>query len=213
MARITYVKKAQASKFKRVCEACHEEIVPGQPYKWTAPGGIGARKRFRHSTPECNTGWTRAQMSSSKMGTAWDAQDAAYAALDAIDASDYIGEEDGKATFNGDSLVSDVEAILQDCASGAEECAADYQDGIDALPEPLQYGPTAEESQEKIDHLESWGSDLESWSPSNSDFDPDDVDPSEPGEDPDDDAVRDAFDDWVQEVLSDARDVVDQLEY
>ena len=216
MARVTYVKSARASKKERTCGACHKPVTAGQSYRWAAPGGIGARKLFRHAIDECNKQFRRSELSSSKMGAVWDAQDDAESNLGALSVDDFIS--DGE--FDSSGFDNAVQEILQEAASAAEECASDYQDGIDSMPDALQDGPTAEESREKIDALEQWQQELESWSTSET-FEPperDEVD--EPNDDTDEDreaewldTLRGAAEEYAENVIAEAIEALSELGY
>lgn len=182
-----------ARKPQGSCQSCGEPIHQGQPYKW-----IKSRygpKQVRHGA--C-PGWRPSEMTNAKYATALAAQESANDALDALDASSY----DDPADF-----VSAIEDILNDCASDGEECRDDYQDGIDSMPDALQ--DSAYEAQEKVDNLESWVDTLQGWSPSQDE--PDEVDDPELDADEVTDAVREAFADWAQTVLDEAREAVEDL--
>lgn len=209
MARITLVQKAR--KDQGSCESCGNPINAGDSYRWCAPGGIGARKRKRHAT--CPV-WRPSELSSSKMVTAWAARESAEDALDALNVAQFISTDDGE--FDADGFIAEVRGILEEVANAAEECASDYQDGIDALPEQLQEGPTAEESREKVEALEEWQSELESFDPSN-DWDAPERDVTPDGDDEPDDEYAERFaeaaDEWAQEVIDEARSVLDEFAY
>lgn len=178
--RIHHVNKARKDQGR--CESCREEITAGQGYRYIAPRYGGKRKR--HAT--CPV-WRQSEMTSGKIATAYAAQEGGHDSLEALEPP----TPDTLAAF-----VDDVKAILEEVATGADECSADYQDGFDNMPENFQNGPTGEEIQEKIDYLESWAEELRQWEPDDdwTDVDPDDVET------------------WAEDVLSAAGDVIDSLE-
>lgn len=191
--RTNHVSKAR--KGQGTCESCRQEIAKGQAYKW-----IKSRygpKRSRHA--DCPS-WRPSEMTGSKMATAYAAQEGGHDDLDAIDAS-LVND-----AATAEAFVDDVKAALAAVAEGGNECAGDYQEGIDNLPDSLQDGPTAEESREKIDALEQWASDLEDWTP--------DAEWSDAVDDiEDDDERQDAISEWTSEVIDNARAAIDGLEY
>lgn len=215
MARITLVNKAR--KDQGTCESCREPIPAGSSYRWCAPGGIGARKRKRHAS--CPV-WRPSELSSSKMVPVWAAVEDAEEALGGVHASDYISTEGlDEPEFDSSGYIDAVRSIVEEVASSCEEVASDYQDGIDALPEQLQYGPTAEESQEKISALEDFQSACEGFDPSD-DWDPPSRESVE-APDVDDAEVDDRFldeftsaaEEWAQSVVDEAESVLGEFSY
>lgn len=210
--RINRVNKAR--KAQRDCEKCHKPIGVGDSYQWVK--SRYGPKRVRHST--CPS-WRQSELTSSKLATAYAAQEAAHDALDALDALGYISiADDGEPEFDADGFVSEVREIVGECESAAEECGYEYQEGIDNMPENLQYGDVAEAMREKVDALESWGSECSMFDPSAS-FDPDShlADVGFWGDEGvDQERYRSeyegAVEDFAQEVIDEARDMVDSLE-
>ena len=85
----------------------------------------------------------RSQLSNSKMGPVWDAQDS----FNVADAE----------------TVEDIKSAIEDVKTAAEEAKSDYEEGLENMPPGLQEGPTGQDIQEKIEALDSWISDLDSF--------------------------------------------------
>lgn len=227
MARITTVASARASKKSRVCMRCREDITVGQSYQWVQANRYAPRLN-KHT--DCSPGFKPSEYTSSKIATAYAGQEAAHDALDALDVEQYR-TDDTDTVFDAESFMADVQAALDEAATGAQECAADYQDGLDAMPEGLQYGDVGSEIQEKIDTLESYESDVQSfdytgdaWSDmldavksehepeADDESDDDGLDDTDTLDDELLDAISDAWNEWTQGVLDEAREAVDALE-
>ena len=143
MARITNVQHAQkATK----CGRCGVTIaakdraagVLGDPYRWAKPrAGKFARgaKLVRCMATTCN--FRPSEMTSSKMGTIYDAQ-----------------EEFG---LTGEASVGDIRSALEEFAGVVNEVAQEYRDSASNIEEG--FGHTTSQSEE----LESKADDLEGW--------------------------------------------------
>lgn len=117
----------------------------------------------------------------------------------------------GRLVRSGGTLVVDgrkraMVERLEAAAEAGHATAEDYQDGLDALPESLR--DSAYETEEKMEAVEQWASDLDSWSPSAEWTGPE----FEDGEELEDDAVVEAAERFVEEVLGEAQDAIDALE-
>lgn len=186
MPRIETVKKAR--KAQGVCESCGNGILAGAGYRFIKARYGPIRKRHL----ECPS-WRLSEMTTSKMATAYAAQESGHDAIDAIE----VPEPDaGNFKGEAESLVSELKTILEEVANGYNECASDYQEGLDNMPDQLQDGDVGQQIQEKIDGLESAAQDLESWDPQD----------DEPGEDQ-------SFEEWANDVMQEARDAIDALEF
>lgn len=175
--KISTVKSAR--KDQGQCEICRGAIKVGDGYRSIKPRFGVKRKRCMN----CPV-WKPSEMTNSKIATAYAAQEDANAMLDAMDV-----DEDNSA------FVSNVQSILIQCAEGGEECKSDYEESLDNMPEGLQEGDSGQAIQEKIDLLDGWIQDLESWSPSS----------EEPIEGQD-------RDEWTNEVVDEAREIIGSLE-
>jgi hypothetical protein len=135
--RINRVKKAR--KDQGNCSGCGKPVKKGDGYKWIK-SRFGPRKikcdecRFRPS-----------ELTSSKMGAIWDAQEDTREAIAGWDGED----------------VQDLKSILEEFAEVVREVGQEYSEAADNMPENLQYSPVAEECREKGEELEGWASDLE----------------------------------------------------
>lgn len=147
--RVHYVKNARKAKKKRTCR-CGHVIQPGESYKWAEPRYGGMKYWCQDHSPK------RSELTSSKLGPLYDAQDD-------FDVSEATSAEE-------------ISEALQSVADTAREVAEEYQEGIDNMPEGLQEGDVAQQSQEKIEALESYANELESWDPSDvEEFDEDEA--------------------------------------
>lgn len=175
--RVHYVGKARAARTPRRCISCGHEVQPGEPYKRAEP-------RYGPMLIWCASCTPRAsQMTSSKLSTV------------------YAAQEDFASEIEGLDNAADIEAALVTVAEAAEEVAQEYQESIDAMPEGLQEGPTAEEMREKIDLLEGYAQDLQAWSP----------DEDDPREDDEEDPSEEDVETYLDTIRSSAQDAVDAL--
>lgn len=134
--RVHYVKSARKAKKARTCR-CGHTVQPGEPYKWAEPRYGGMKYWCKNHSPK------RSELTSSKLGSVYDAQDD-------FDVSDATSAED-------------IQDALRTVAETATEVADEYQESIDAMPEGLQEGHVAEEMREKIDALQEYSNNLDSW--------------------------------------------------
>lgn len=144
MARVTHVKKAQASKKARRCTRCGTEIKPGDSYRWFATriGRSSQRKNF------CSGCQIRPsdQTSSHHLQTLYSATE---------------GAED--ALCGDDLSLSDIADILRSCGEAVKEVGEGYQESADAIEEGFGHSTyQSEEIAEKAQELETFGDDLDS---------------------------------------------------
>ena len=196
--RVNYVKSARKAKGERKCGRCGKAIEVGMAYRYAEPRY--GPKMIRCA--ECPT-FRPSELTGSKIATAYAAQEAAEDTLNGLDLTvdtesdddEHEHREPSEVADDVQALVDDIKAALEECADGAEECRDDYQDGFDSMPEGLQQGDTGQQVEERIDALDTWADELRG-------FDPDGWDPDE-GTSPDD---------YLQDVLSEAIDLVNNLE-
>jgi len=136
--RINHVQKARKDQGK--CGVCEREIKVGDAYKWIKPryGGKKIRCEFCQFRPS--------EMTSSKMGIVYDAQE------DAL-------EEIGKWC---DEDAADLQEILNRFAETVREVSEEYQESCDNIRDTFSDSPTADECEEKANELDSWASEIES---------------------------------------------------
>ena len=120
--------------------------------------------------------------------------------------------------ITGCTIPSEFESIRDDLVSELEDLRDETQDRLDNMPESLQYSPTGELLQERIDRLEDAISDLEDID----DFE--DADPEDFEDDRDDydsdEEFQDALNDWIyetndeksDEIISDLQDALDSAD-
>lgn len=132
MARAHYVKRA-----RKAVPAAGIEV--GDSYYWW---------KFRHGGKH----YSRTAPKQSQL-TQSDKKSRAYAA------SEDLYEYSSAITDSDDT--SDIESRLEEIASEIRDIAQEYRDAKDAMPENLQYSPTAELCEENADALESWADEVE----------------------------------------------------
>jgi len=137
--RVNHVKACRKSPGE--CGACGKVIEIGQPYKW-------AKGRYTAKKIRCEKCLFKpSDLTSSKMGTIYDAQEDAQKNIDGWDG------EDGS--------VDDLRSALEELASVVNEVAEEYRDSASSVNDVVQNNPMAEEWEEKADSLESWAGELE----------------------------------------------------
>lgn len=144
MARVTHVKKAQASKSPRRCTKCGTEIKVGDPYKWFANriGRMSMRKNFCASCPIRQSD----QTTSGNLQTLYGAIEAAE---DAMASAVELTLDDGAQ-------------ILRDAAEGVREAAGMYEESADNMESGFGHETSmSEEIREKQNDLESFAEELE----------------------------------------------------
>lgn len=173
------------------CSGCKQEssvIAPGEEYyEWHPRNGPPGRRHVKCGYPR------RSMLSGSKLGTLWDAQDDANEQIDAwapeIDSPDY----------------SDVKSALESVAEAARDVGQEYADGIQNMPDALQYSPTAEAMQQCADDCEAYADALDGWSPDEEEPDLPEGLPDDDGFDENESDRTKAFEEWVEAVKDSAR--------
>ena len=138
MASLHHVKKSNAGKPIK-CGECEKEIAPGTMYYWWAFFRGPRFVRCEEHKPRPS------QLINSKMAPAYGAIETAEAAINKAGAT-----------------IEDIAAALEECAGEIEAVRDDYQEGYDNMPDFAQNGATGEDSQNKIDELENFASNLNS---------------------------------------------------
>ena len=201
MARVTFVKKAQASKNARVCRTCNQPIEVGMAYKWFATriGRSSIRKNYHSGCNIPRSAFT----TSDKLADLYDAQDS-------------IDKAYGK---------EDIAAALEDAADVADDVASRYEESADNIVEGFGHETMqSEEIREKAEAATAWGDVLRDAQSEIESLDESDLDESDleaqvenemESEDEDDDvAVRERIvEDMLAEVARDkANDASSELE-
>lgn len=176
------------------CEQCGTEIRKGDLYQWMK--GFRGPKRKRCAA--CPT-WTTAQRETGPLASAYEAQEVAHAALDALTLDSYDPYADGiDQNEVWSKIVDDIKTILSDCAEQAASTIEQFEESLDNMGEGLSQGPTGQDIEEKKDTVQGWIDDsLENWSPEDEAPQPD------TGEEPED---------WFEGIIEQARTAVDELE-
>lgn len=133
--------KTKTARKQARCNFCQDPIKPGQKYySWSFRNRLGPgtkmRKHVEHGSPKAS------ELTRSKMGGAYAANEAAEEAIAKADTPD------------------DIASALRDCANAIEEVQNDYQEGLDNKPEGLRDADT--ETQDKIDQLSEFADSLNS---------------------------------------------------
>jgi hypothetical protein len=180
MARAHLKTKNKAGQPYNCCR-CAGKIVAGEKYyEWKFRYGGQYRQHASHGSPK------QSQLTQSKMS-------GVYAAVET--AEDNIDQAD---------CAADIAAALNDCASGVGDVRDEYQSGIDNMPEGLQQGSVAQESQEKIDALQEFCDNLESVA---SEIESE----SEPEETENDETLDEVKADWLEGLRQQAHDALAEL--
>lgn len=157
MARVTYVKKSQ--KDQGNCRRCGKAIKCGEPYFWFANriGGSSIRKNYCADHRPRMSDTTTSKMSS------------VYAARENVDDIVQAASGDWKA------YAESLSEALNEAAQTSRDVAEEYRDGVSNMPEGLQQGSIAQESEEKADALDSWADALENAAAELDGFEPDEA--------------------------------------
>jgi len=99
--------------------------------------------------------------------------------------------------LRNEATPEDLQSMVEEIVSDIQQLGEDCQEKLDNMPEQLQYAPTGEMLQERIDGCEQWASDLESV-----DFDTD----------IDEDEIRQEIRDEMEQELEDDEDEIDETE-
>ncbi len=138
--RVHVVKAAQLVPIPRVCGECNREIEVGELYRWIKPRIGGKRYRcFRHQ-------FRPSHLAGGRYAEALATQE---------------GLDDDFRQFRVDGDLDELETAVQHAVEEARRIAEEYEDGIANMPDSLQDGPTAQESQERADRLNEWADELE----------------------------------------------------
>lgn len=141
MARVYTIQKARASKHKRFCCNCRQEVQVGERYRY-------ADLKTGTYTSTTRIWCFRCQPKQSQL-TVNDRMVQLYTAQE--DLQDFL-----KQFNNGDIEVSDLESAFNDVADSIEEVADSYEESIENMPENLQYSAQADEMREKADSVREW---------------------------------------------------------
>lgn len=186
------VKQGVKAQKGYTCEACGKPIEPGTLYQWKK--GFRGPKATRHDT--CPS-WSQSERTSGPLADAYAAQENAHSALDEMELVKYMTDPTDFSTVDFGDVVGDVRSILEECANEAEPAKDGTQESFDNMPEGLQQGDTGQMLEERIDMLESWMDTLTEW--------------SAPADEPEE-HTEEAVEEWYEELINDARGVIDELE-
>jgi hypothetical protein len=149
MARTHDVKARRVGKkgaYELRCNYCGQPIEIGQPYKYfTMKMSYGGVKKSYHA--HCKI--PPSHRTTSRLGEIWDAQ----AALD----------------FSECNTEEDCQGVLNDLAETVRSVAEEYSDSVSSMEEGFGHSTyQSEELQERVELLEGWADQLESFQSSES---------------------------------------------
>lgn len=170
------VNEVQHARKPQTCGKCGAEVKKGDPYRWLKPRYGG--KKIRCEKSDCRFRDSD-KTSSDKLARIYDARDSAHDQIDAWEGED----------------TTDLESILEECATEAREVADEYREAASAWNDQ---GP-GEEWNEKADEIEGWADSMESVS-------------FEDYEKPDDAKAGDTEEraEWRDEQRQTARDTIEE---
>jgi hypothetical protein len=183
LATIHNVKRAQKSQGS--CGSCGTEVNAGDPYLWYTVGFRSGFKRVRCTKPECYP--RPSDRESSKLASIYSAQENAESSIASLD--------------NPDSLVDDIETILNELADEITAVAEEYREAAVNPNTGVTFNTDAEE---RADTLESGADELRSFSP--------DSEMPEVDEGEDETTIAEAKLDWIEEVKAEAIDAINSME-
>lgn len=199
-----YTKTARAAQTARLCRYCGKEIEVGHIFhQWQKRYG---GKQYCHVA----CGFPRPSwLSGRKTAVIEDMILDVSKELDEWDASLMDALEDGKPA---DSVEipgwDDLAEMLSPLSEAANEVADEYEEGVDNLPESLQYGSQAEAMRDVAERLREWAYQFDSYQPNENTV----VDlPDREEYDDDDSWLADAesiFDDAVTALRDEAKDAL-----
>lgn len=205
-----YTKTAnKGAKKPRTCTHCHQPIEAGQKfYQWCprATRSGSGYNRFRHVS--CGTPRQSELFPFNKMAPLWDAQADAEGAITLV-------AVDEMRDFA--AAVTEIKDAVQSVADAAREIGGEYGESADNIESGFGHETyQSSELREKADALEAWADELEQWDPSQdepdlSEFEMDDEIDDADDQEAYDAAVDEAVDGWLDEVKSEASDVISEI--
>lgn len=140
------VKNVQKCRKEQMCGHCAASIKVGQAYRWWAlkTGPRSSRKFVRCMDLKCAP--KPSEMTTSKMGTIYDAQRSI------------------EESINGADDVAEIGVLMSNFAMVVREVADEYRESADAIESG--FGHSTEKSDElaqRADDLEAWADDCESF--------------------------------------------------
>jgi len=179
---------ARASKFARTCDKCSKPIEVGQRHHhWSFRYG---GTYYRH----VDCGYPRpSDLTQSKLASVYAAREDAE---DTLEGLEFVAGE-----TQGSDIIDEINEALNSVAEAAREVADEYRE---AAVNPNTGATFNTDAEERADELDSYVDNLESWSASAGD-DPDVED------DMSADERQDACDSWLEEVVGEAQDALQEL--
>lgn len=193
MPRVTlHTRSSRVTKRPYICTGCRSEIEPGQKYyEWERRYGGPQRRHETCGRPRPT------ELSSRKTAQVEEAILDAQSAIGSWDQQPLDGctEPVESVELEYDDLTSALEAV----AEVAREVASEYEDGVNNMPDALQYSPTGEAMTQVAEALNDWADEVE-------DFQPDAASVDLP--DPDD---YGSFDEWLEAAEQAVSEAVDSV--
>lgn len=190
MPRVELKLKNKGGTHTYTCSTCGKPVLPGQRYyTWARRFGRSGMRYFQHQDP---CGYPRpTQLSSAKTAVIEEAQAEAHKEIDAW-APEF-------ATSGVDA--GDLTAILETLAGTVREIGEEYGESADNIEQNFDSSPTAEACRATQEECDGYADELESFSPQE---DEPDIDEEASEED-----QLAAFEEWVENVKTEARDAID----
>lgn len=151
MPRLYYKTKSNRGKEYR-CTRCGETIKPGERYiEWSrrfGRSGMTYRQHAEHGRP------LPSQLSSRK--TARIEDELVTFQLELTHLLDPEQQPEADVVVDLSGLVDEAIEQLEAIATVADEVADEYEEGVQNMPESLQYGPTGEAMTQVAEELREW---------------------------------------------------------
>lgn len=207
----TITKSPRATKRPYVCTGCREEITAGQRYyKWSKRYG---GPRYRHV--EC--GYPRpTELSDRKTAQIEEAvMDADLSSWAPEIPEDWDGD-----TESLDTSLEGLTDLISMVVESARDVASEYEEGVNNMPDGLQYSPTAEAMNDVAQRLNDWADELEYFEPTTDEPDWPERDRDEDDEDAEwsdeDEAkfrekVAEVYTEWADNARSEAEDKLSDM--
>jgi len=211
MARVT-THTARKSKYERRCRRCGQPMEPGQRYYFWS------RRVSPENYQHVDCGYPRpTQLSGRKTAAVEEAVMDAQTEMGNWTPGDF-DEQYAQLFPNGvvpsaetmELDTSDLLAALETVADVAADVGQEYQDGVDNMPDQLQYAPVGEAMSAVAEELEQWADELRSWEPDTTQVE---LPEPEDFENPSDwrDAAQQMWDDAAEEARTSASDAMDNM--
>jgi hypothetical protein len=174
---VAKIHNIQHSKVEYTCAKCKDTIPANTPYRYFKPGYMGRLKVKRCMKPECTP--TRSELDNSKL------------------AEVYATQEDAEKSIAAATTIADIESALESVKDAAEGVHQEYEEAVEAAP------MMNVQMEERMNALDSYMSEIDS-------FSPDDL--PELGDDPDSETQAE-YDEALESIREEALTIVNSFEF